>query len=95
MNEEIFQMQAGAALPGGVLEEVEGVAGRLAVVVGNQALKKRARTKAVALQIGGRGQHCFGGVFVLGQGADEGQNQRRIGFCSLAERNSHGNHFKV
>ena len=48
LDKEIFQINTRTALPGGVIEEIECEPGRLAILLGNQAVIDRIRPKPVA-----------------------------------------------
>ncbi len=86
-HEQIFQVDAGAAPPGGVVVEVEGKAGRFAVRgFGDQALEAGVLAEAVAQQVGLGGLNCVGLPLISGESADQIQNQRNVGGSSSADR---------
>ncbi len=86
MNEDVFEINSGAALPCGVVEEVEGKAGRLPLTVGYQAVINGVRAESVAQQA------FFGRSYGVrlplkgGQGSNKCQNLRDIGFGRCPDR---------
>jgi hypothetical protein len=78
-DEEVFEVDAGVAAPGGVEGEVEGHSCRDAVPLGNQALEDGARAEAVAEEVGFGGDGGFRGALVFGEFADEGEHFGSVG----------------
>ena len=72
MDEQILEIDSRPAQPGGVVEEIEGKAGGLAVVVGDQAGIEGVGAKAIAQQafLGGGNRIRF--PLEGGQGANKG-----------------------
>src|SRR5581483_1775055 len=89
LYEEIFQVNARPAHPGGVVVEIERKAGRSSVVLGNQAFIKGVRAETVAQQPLFRGGNCVRRPLIRGQGADKGKNLFYVCRCGRANRRSH------
>ena len=77
-NVEVFQIQAGLALPGGIIEEIHRIAHRLLVLQADQAMGGAVRAKQRLFDIGHTGHYFVFGLFINGQFADITQNQ-----CSI------------
>ncbi|MNR28018.1 hypothetical protein D3C85_1453210 [compost metagenome] len=78
-NVQVFQIQAIAALPGGVIEEIHGEGNRCVVQAANQRLGRGLGAEQAVLDIGDRGHDFVFGLFINGQLSDERQNLRRVG----------------
>ena len=76
-HEEIFQVDAGAPPPGGVVVEVERKAGGFAVLgFGDQALEARVLAEAVAQQVGFGGFDRVGLPLISGESADQSRESK-------------------
>ena len=88
-NEEIFNVDAGVAAPGGVVVEVEGETDgddRAALLeLGDDAIEAFGFAEAVAEKIGLRGVDGVGLALVLREVANELQNLRNVGGRGGAE----------
>src|SRR5882757_4736261 len=73
-DEEVFEIDARVASPGGVAVEVEGKACGCAVVLGHEAMETAGLGEAVAVKVGLGGEDGVGLALILGQLADEGEN---------------------
>ena len=83
-HEEVFKVQAGA-LPCGVDREIEREACGLAVFFGDEAFVVGLRAEAVAQQLLLGDLDGVGLAFVLGESANEGEDERDIGSGSWAD----------
>ena len=78
LDEDVFEVDSGAAHPGGVIEEKEGKTGGMAVVLGDEAAEERLRAKTIPEQTFRSSLDRVRGALIRGQGADEGQYLRDI-----------------
>ena len=74
VDEEVFEVDAVVALPGGVVVEVEGEAGGDAFPLGEEDVKAGDGAEAVAVEVGGGGEDGVGLALVDGELADEGED---------------------
>ena len=75
---QVFEVQAMAALPGRVVEEIDGKAHGLAIGLADQAEHLGLFAEQRALHVFWRGEGFVLGVFVDGQFAHEAQNQAAV-----------------
>ena len=82
-DEEVFDVDAGVAAPGGVVVEVEGEAGGDVVAgllqVGDEAVEAWGGAEAVAEEVGFGGVDGVGFALVGGEVADEGEDLGDVG----------------
>src|SRR4051812_40459809 len=76
--EQVFEIDAGAALPRRVVVEIEREARRLPVPFGDDALKFHVGAKTVAEQVGLAGDRRLWSTLVFRQIMDEVQDQARV-----------------
>ena len=86
-TKRFVQVDARVAAPCGIVVKVEREADSLAVPLGYEAVEARGGAKAVAQQVGGRGDGRGGFALVLGQLADEGEDFGDVGEDSRADIN--------
>ncbi len=74
IDEEIFEVNAVVALPGGVVVEVEGEAGGGALPFGDENVEAGDGTEAVAVEVRSGGEDGLGLALVDGELVDEGED---------------------
>ena len=74
LDEEVFEVDAVVALPGGVVVEVEGEAGRCTLPLGEEDVEAGDGTEAVAVEVGGGGEDGVGLALVDGELANKGED---------------------
>ena len=86
---QVFQVQAVLAQPGRVVEEIHGVADRLAVQFADQAVGSAALAEQAVLDAGNISLHLVLGLLVNGQVSDEAQDQRGVFAYGRADVQGH------
>ncbi|MCY1398612.1 hypothetical protein D9M71_136470 [compost metagenome] len=81
---QVFQVQAVAALPGGIIEKVHGESNWRVAQAANQRLGRGVGAEQAFLDIGDRGHDFVFGFFIDGQLGNEPQDLRGIGRCGRA-----------
>ncbi len=93
VDEEVFEVDAVMALPGGVVVEVEGEAGGLSEPVGEEDVEAGDGAEAVAVEVGGGGEDGFGLTLVDGELVNEAKDGGDVasgGEADLEGRSGHG-----
>lgn len=78
-DEEVFEMDASVAAPGGIEGEVEGEGGGLVVPLGDEAGEDFLRAETVAEEVGFGGDDGVRLALVGGEVADEGEDLGDVG----------------
>ena len=88
-NEQIFQIDSGAAAEGREIDEPDREAYRLAVPFGDLAEQSWIGAEQRRIDVGLRRLHFVKQLFVFGEFANKGQHESRFALLRTADREGH------